>query len=239
MNAPETWLDPQPDGRNFAAAIGTALLIELVALAIAVPMFMQPPPAQQPAPIKITIIAPPAPKPPPPTPKPPPPQPQPVLPKPLPPLPKPPPPRPMAHTVHHLPPPPKPLPPPPQPVAQPPVPVPPTPPVPAAPSQGEVDIFRLSMKQAVQAVADQVYPQAAQMAHETGTPQITFVYQDGQVTNIALAQSSGYPLLDQAALEAARIAHYPPPPSGFAGRTYYVTVDVIFRMSADEDTDGD
>jgi protein TonB len=95
------------------------------------------------------------------------------------------------------------------------------------------------MRAAVQAVADQSYPQAAQMAHETGQPAVTFTYLDGSVTNIALAQSSGFPLLDQAALEAARLAHYPPPPAGFSGRTYQITVSVIFQMTAAPDVDGD
>jgi protein TonB len=101
-----------------------------------------------------------------------------------------------------------------------------------------VDAFRMAMRSAVQSVANEVYPQAAQMAHQIGSPEVTFTYCDGHVTNIALAQSSGYPLLDDAALHAARIAHYPPPPDGFAGRTYYVTVAVIFQMAAPS-VDGD
>ncbi|MDE1895976.1 MAG: energy transducer TonB [Rhodospirillales bacterium] len=227
------------------AALGIGLLLEVVALGVLLPSLArhQPPPALQQSVIKISVQAapkPPAPKPPPPKPVvPPKPVPVPPPPKPVPapalpkPPPVPPPPRPAEHTVpRHIEPPRPATPPPPKPVAQP---VPPTPPVPAlppAPSLGQVDAFRVAMRNAVQVVANEVYPAAAQMAHESGTPEVSFIYRNGVVTDIALAQSSGYPLLDDAALRAARIAHYPPPPSGFAGRTYTVTVAVIFQMAA-------
>ncbi len=94
------------------------------------------------------------------------------------------------------------------------------------------------MKQAVQAVANEVYPQAAQMAHETGQPQVSFTYLDGMVSNVALVQSCGYPLLDAAAMQAVRIAHYPPAPENFHGQTVSVTVSVIFQMAAPT-VDGD
>lgn len=234
------WADPGQDNRRFLTALGIGLLLEVAAVFLVLPALMQqePPPAIQKSVIKISVQAP-APKPP--TPKPPPPKPV-VPPKPVPlppppkpvplPTPKPPPPRPVQHVEHHIVPPRPVAPPPPKPVAQP---VPPTPPVPAlppAPSLGQVDAFRVAMRGAVQAVANEVYPQAAQMAQESGTPEVSFIYRNGVVTDITLAQSSGYPLLDDAALRAARIAHYPPPPPGFAGRTYTVTVAVIFQMAA-------
>ncbi|MDR3717869.1 MAG: TonB family protein [Bryobacteraceae bacterium] len=239
MNSSETWLAPAQDGRRFMAAIGIGLLVELAALALLLPVMSQKqPPARQQSVVKISIQAPPqAPKPPPPTPTPPPPKPQPPQPV-TPPKPAPaPPPRPAPqHAVHHSVPQ-RPAPPPP-PQAAPPVPQTPTPPMPPAPSLGEVDQFRSAMRSAVQSVANEVYPQAAQMAHETGAPEVTFTYYNGAVTDIALAHSSGFPLLDQAAIQAARIAHYPPPPSGFVGRTYTVTVEVIFQMAA-PNVDGD
>ncbi|WP_298281029.1 energy transducer TonB, partial [Acidocella sp.] len=106
------------------------------------------------------------------------------------------------------------------------------------PSADQLGLFRQSMRDAVQAVANQVYPAAAQMAGQSGAAEVTFTYDNGQVTGIALSRSSGYPLLDQAALQAARIAHYPMPPQGFAGRVYSVTVEVIFRAAATS-VDGD
>jgi len=241
MNSSETWLAPAQDGRRFMAAIGIGLLVELAALALLLPvMSRQPPPARQQSVVKISIQAPPqAPKPPPPAPKAPPPKPLP--PQPLtPPKPVlPPPPRPAPHHAVHHSAPPRPAPPPPPSKAAPPVPqTSPTPPMPPAPSLGEVDQFRSAMRSAVQSVANEVYPQAAQMAHETGAPEVTFTYCNGAITGIALARSSGFPLLDQAAMQAARIAHYPPPPSGFTGRTYTVTIEVIFQMAA-ASVDGD
>ena len=93
------------------------------------------------------------------------------------------------------------------------------------------------MRRAVQEVVNSVYPQAAQMANETGTVYVTFTYTDGVVTNIQIAQSSGYPLLDKAALEAARIAQYPLPPAGLA-QDYSVNVPVEFQLAA-TDVSGD
>ncbi len=245
MNAPETWLASPQDGRRFMAAIGIGLLVELAALALVLPVLsQQQPPARQQAVVKISIQAAPQPPKPPPPPAPKPPTPQPPQPQPVaPPKPVPPPaPRPAPHHVEHHSAPPRPVPPPkaapPVPQTQPAPPVPQTPPAPPAPSQGEMDQFRAAMRDAVQGVANEVYPQAAQMAHETGAPEVSFTYCNGVVTNIALAHSSGFPLLDAAAMQAARIAHYPPPPSGFTGRTYTVTVGVIFRMAAPS-VDGD
>jgi len=239
MSSSDIWLNYENDGRRFAAAIGIGLIVELAALGGLLPVLAHPaPPARQPSVVKISMDQPPpAPKPPAPAPKPPPPKPVPPTPV-TPPKPTPPPPpRAVAHhVVHHLPPPP--VTPPPMPQTPPPPDTPPAPQLPPAPSLGEVDQFRVSMREAVQAVANQVYPQAAQMAHETGTVGVSFTYLNGAVTDISLAQSSGFPLLDAAALQAARIAQYPQPPSGFAGRSYTVEVQVVFQLAA-ASVDGD
>jgi protein TonB len=256
------WMNPQAERRRFAAALVAGLLLELGGLALLLPaMSHKEMPATVPARVKLSIIAPaPAPKPPPvpkPTPKPVPPKPvtPPPLPKPVtpppPPLPMapplPPPPRPVVHhIIRHVAPPrpkytPPPVPQPPRPEQQPRLPVaqtPPPPPAPPAPTGGQVDAFSAAIKRALQAHANEVYPQAAQMAGEIGAPQLTFTYLNGVVTGITLTRSSGYPLLDKAALEDARIASYPPPPQGFQGRTYHITVTVTFQMAA-PDVDGD
>jgi protein TonB len=109
---------------------------------------------------------------------------------------------------------------------------PPAPPLPPTPSLGEVDAFRVAMHDAVQAVANEVYPQSAQMAHETGGPIVSFVFLDGAVSDVTLVQSSGYPLLDQAAMQAVRIAQYPAEPADFRGQPHTVTVEVDFRLAA-------
>jgi periplasmic protein TonB len=252
MSATDLWLNPPADGRRFAVAIGVSLLLELGAVGLLLPaMTHQEAPADIAAPIKLSIVAPaPAPKPPPPpTPTPPkpvtPPVPPPPVPPPpplpmAPPMPPPPPsPRPSQHVIRHYV---KPRVQTPPPVVTPPVeqaaPTPTPPPLPAAPTGGQVDLFQAAIKRAVQAVVDQVYPAAAKMANESGTPEITFTYFNGVVTNISLTRSSGYPLLDQAALEAARIAQYPAPPAGFSGRTYNISVAVIFQVIA-PNVDGD
>jgi periplasmic protein TonB len=251
----DLWLNPAPDGRRFALALGIGLLLELGTVGVFLPIMSHPvAPADTPSVVKLSIVAP-APKPPAPVkPTPTPPKPTPPPPKPVTPPPPPPPPLPMA--------PPMPPPPPmarptqhvvrhyqkprvqPPPVPQPPVatPQPPTPPppaaIPAAPSGGQVDAFASAIRRALQAHASEVYPQAAQMAHEAGAPVLTFTYLNGVVTNIAVTQSSGFPMLDAAALQDARIAQYPPPPEGFTGRTYQIRVSVIFRLAA-VSVDGD
>jgi len=239
MNTPQKWLNQAPDGKKFAAAILAGLLLELGGLALVLTHLAKPPPpAQIPATVRITIVAPPAPKPPPPQPTPPKPvtPPQPITPpKPLLPPPPRPLPRPVAqHVIHHVVPP-RPLLPPPKVIQPPTPPTPPAPPQPAVISQGAVDMFRLAMRAAVQAVADQVYPSAA---HEAGAPVVSFVYDNGIVSNIALVTSCGFPLLDAAAMQAVRIAHYPPAPDEFHGQAETVTVAVIFRPAA-ASVDGD
>jgi protein TonB len=226
-----SWIDPDSGNRRFAIAMGVGLLLELAALGVLLPvMAHKETPVQTPSVVKLSVI-PPAPKPPPPVPVPPKPVVQPVVqpvPKPLPPPPKP---AVQHHVVRHIPVP-KPLPPPPKAVQPPPVPTPPQPVVPPAPSAGAVDAFSAAIKAALQAHASEVYPQAAQMAHEMGSPQLTFTYLNGAVSNIALTRSSGFPLLDSAALKDARVAQYPSPPHGFTGRTYQITVTVDFRLAA-------
>lgn len=240
MNSMETWLDQTSGGRNFALALAAALALELVALALLLPILARPaPPAQVQGPVRLTIMVPPAPKPLPPVAKP---LPKPVPPvtKPLPPVPPPKPvpvprpvPRPIVHHVQHVAVH-KPLPVPP--VPAPPTPVPPTPsPAPAPPSAGQLDMFRDAIRRAVQQVADSVHPQNAQ---ESGTVEIGISYLNGQAIGVRLIRSSGFPLLDAAALEAGRIAPYPPPPPAFANRIFSCTVAVIFQPAAPS-LDGD
>jgi protein TonB len=238
-NATNPYLMPQ-DSKRFALCCLAALALEVAAVAAFIPILSHPgaPPAA-PLPVKLTIVAPPAT----PTPKPPPPPPpKPVVqPPPLPvtpPLPMPPPPpRPVAHhiTRHYIAPKPQPVTPPPPPqVATPPVP--PAPPAPPAPSENALAKFEASLSAAVQSVARE--PASGIIANETGRPEITFTYLDGQVTNITLAHSCGFPLLDDAALQAARNAPYPAPPPGFAGRSYNLTIAIIFQ-GGETSVDGD
>jgi len=238
MKTAETWLGQPSDGKNFALALAAGLGLELAALALLLPFVTkQAPPAQVQAPVKLTIAAAPPPqKPPPPPPKPP----QPV-PKPPPPVTPPPRPTPVSHPrpvprpiVHHLPPPVLT----PHPVVQPPPPVqaaPPPPPAPAPPSAGEQDLFREALRRAVQLVANQVYPPSGQASGEV---EIAIIYLNGHATSVTLARSSGFPVLDAAAVRAGQIANYPPPPEAFANRVYSCTLIVTFQP-APPTTDGD
>jgi protein TonB len=253
------WLTDKSEGRRFAIALAAGLALELGVLAAALPWLThQRAPAQtQSQVVKLAIIAP-APAPPaPPPPKPLPkvlPPPKPVMPPPpvppppplpvAPPLPPPPIPMRPAHFVHHLehirhvqPPPPKVTPPPVQ--EAPPTPTPPpAPPVIPQPSAGEIDLFQAQMAQAVQRAANADYPPAAQMARENGNAYVDFTFTDGAVSKVTIVQSSGFPLLDEAALQAVRDAAYPQEPPDFAGHSHSVRVIVRFHTAA-VNTDGD
>ena len=232
MNSP--WLNPDAGNKHFAISIALGLLLELAALGVLLPvMAHKEMPALTPSVVKLSIVAPPPkPAPPPPVPVPPKPVVRPVV-KPLPPPPKPS----VRHIVRHIPVP-KQFPPPPQVVQPPPVPQPPQPPAPPQPSQGDVNMFAAEVRAALQGNVNSTYPQAAQMAHETGSVEVTFTYLNGVVTNIAITRSSGFPLLDAAALEDTRKTQYPAPLPGLAGRTYQITVPIGYQLQATS-VDGD
>jgi protein TonB len=83
------------------------------------------------------------------------------------------------------------------------------------------------IREAVQAAVH--YPPAARMMGVTGRARVLLDYQGGAVDNPTLAQSSGAPLLDTAALAAARDAHYPKPPPDLEGQRLRFLVWVEFR----------
>jgi len=94
------------------------------------------------------------------------------------------------------------------------------------------------MAAAVQRAATADYPQAAQMAHENGEVALSFVFDNGAISNVVILQSSGFPMLDAAAMQAVRDAHYPQPPPDFATRPHPVRVTVRFQ-TAPAEVDGD
>jgi protein TonB len=83
------------------------------------------------------------------------------------------------------------------------------------------------IRDAVQAAVQ--YPPAARMMGLTGRARILLNYDGGNVEGPALAQSSGTPMLDTAALTAAREAHYPKPPPDMAGQRLRLLVWVEFK----------
>jgi periplasmic protein TonB len=81
-----------------------------------------------------------------------------------------------------------------------------------APDPGAEMILRAAIREAVQAAVR--CPAGARMMKLSGKAGVAFDYRDGTVIGDArLTRSAGVPMLDVAALEAVRHAHYPPPPA--------------------------
>ncbi len=102
----------------------------------------------------------------------------------------------------------------------------------AAPSAHAVDqeaVLEAHIRDAVQAAVH--YPAAARMMGVTGRARVQLEYRDGAVDDPLLAQSSGAPMLDHAAINAAQEAHYPPAPPQLAGRLMRFLVWVEFRSA--------
>lgn len=196
------------------------------------------PPALEP-PMQISLV--PAPVPPPPVPAavipPPPPvpdvQPPPQEPPPVE-RPKPPPPPPPPHA--HLKPIPKPIVTPPVAHEAPTIPVEPVqeqvqpapPPVPSASARATLEA---QLRRAVEAAL--IYPASARMLGQHGAARVMFDYLDGQVSDIRLAGTSGYPILDQAALATVREAHYPQPPEDMLHQTLHLSILVEFKIKSE------
>ena len=83
------------------------------------------------------------------------------------------------------------------------------------------------IRDAVQAAVR--YPAAARMMGVTGRARVQLDYRGGGIGSPVLTQSSGAPLLDRAALAAARSAHYPAAPPAIEKRLLRLLVWVEFR----------
>lgn len=94
-------------------------------------------------------------------------------------------------------------------------------------------LFEGQVRQAVQRAAR--YPMVARMAHEGGRTQVGFTLQAGHVAGAAVVRSSGFPMLDRAALAAVHDAAYPSPPAELQGRAVHFVVWVAFRLDDDAD----
>ncbi len=110
---------------------------------------------------------------------------------------------------------------------------PPDPVKPATSSPPGVSVtFRGEVNAAVQAALR--YPYAAQMAHITGKTQVAFDYLDRQASHPAVVVSSGYAMLDRAALQAVMAADYPSPPPDLAGKSVKILIWVRFHQLGEE-----
>jgi len=96
-----------------------------------------------------------------------------------------------------------------------------------APSADAEARLEARIRDAVQAAV--TYPSAARMMGLTGRARVLLEYYAGSVDNPTLAQSSGTPMLDSAALAAARGAHYPKPPPDLEGQRLRLLVWVEFK----------
>ncbi len=98
-----------------------------------------------------------------------------------------------------------------------------------APADGAAEAaFAARMRQAVQDALR--YPAAARMMGVTGRTRLELDYRAGSLTGVSLVQSAGTPLLDDAAVAAARSAHYPAPPPDFADRKMRFLIWVSFTV---------
>ncbi len=73
-------------------------------------------------------------------------------------------------------------------------------------------------------------PAAAIRQHRNGRAQLRFSYLDGAVDSVAVARSSESRLLDDAAVQAVRAAHYPAPPAGLRGHRIALQVWIDFQL---------
>jgi protein TonB len=107
-------------------------------------------------------------------------------------------------------------------------PAPPVEPVPvrSAPKPDVTDLFQAEARAAVQAALR--YPNAARIRKLTGQSRVGFDYRDGQVSNARIVTSSGYDILDDAAINALNSASLPAPPQDLAGHLLKLTIAVNF-----------
>ena len=106
------------------------------------------------------------------------------------------------------------------------------PPAPAAPDG--LASFEGRVRAAVQTAVDSHYPPAARMLRQHGQAEVSFNYQDAEVSDARVVQSSGYALLDSAALATVRDARYPPPPPELQQHQLNFIVWVRFRLAGDD-----
>ncbi len=211
-----SWYTPKPD------TLETRVEVRMIE-----PERPKPPP---PPPPPQKIIEPPPPPPAKPTPKPPK-----EVPRPTPPLPvlaaPPAPADAPAERVVAVQPPPAPLPP----IdAPPPPPAPPAPPAPApvAPPPENYDALINSFGREVGKVfeSNQKYPPVARNRNQQGSLELVFEFDGGQLVNVSVKQSSGFSVLDNAAVEVGRKMKLPPFPGSLAQRKFSFVLPVNYRL---------
>ncbi|NNM51151.1 MAG: TonB family protein [Pseudomonadales bacterium] len=104
-----------------------------------------------------------------------------------------------------------------------------TPPAPPQPDPHILATFNDQVLGAVQSAV--VYPYAARISHMHGRTRVGFTFLDGNVSNVTVLESSGYRLLDDAAVQAVMTAHYPAPPGNLKGQHLPFSLWVYHRLS--------
>jgi protein TonB len=94
----------------------------------------------------------------------------------------------------------------------------------------ELTGFEAQLDAAVRAAA--AMPEAARRQHRTGGARLRFHYLDGAVDDVQIVESSQSRVLDDAAITAVRVAHYPAPPVRIRGRRLELLVRIDFRMAS-------
>jgi protein TonB len=139
--------------------------------------------------------------------------------------------------VAALPPPPEAVEPPPEPIVQPtpPTDTPPAPGTTAPPrphhaSAAEIDKWKTGIVALIN--SHMAFPEAARARRQKGVVQVTFAFnRQGRVVASQVARTSGYALLDQAALDGLQKAQpFPPPPDGAQGDVFSFTLPLRFRL---------
>lgn len=97
----------------------------------------------------------------------------------------------------------------------------------AAPSAAAMSSFQGQMRRAVESAL--IYPASARASGLHGRARVTFDFLDGRASAVSVSQSSGSPVLDQAALATVRSAHYPSPPPDLSHRTLHLSIFVEFK----------
>ncbi|HVU08390.1 MAG TPA: energy transducer TonB [Verrucomicrobiae bacterium] len=119
---------------------------------------------------------------------------------------------------------PKPIPPPKPPPAPKPVVVPPPQPKPVE------EYVAVSEPQYAQRV-EPIYPEQAKRWHQQGIVVLSlYINESGALDKIEIAKSSGFPLLDNAAIRAMKMSHFNPALSGSVPIRSHAEVTVTFRL---------
>jgi protein TonB len=111
---------------------------------------------------------------------------------------------------------------------------PPTPPIEPTPvrsvadTSAVLDLFQAQARAAVQAALR--YPNAARIRKLVGQCRLGFDYRDGQASGAHIVASSGYDILDDAAVAALTNATLPSPPPDLAGHLLKLTIAVNFSL---------